>query len=41
MGKRKETNISRLELAQLMLSDARFNLQHKRYRRAVSRSYYD
>jgi uncharacterized protein (UPF0332 family) len=40
MGKRKETNISRLELAQLMLSDARFNLQHKRYRCAISRSYY-
>ena len=40
MGKRKETDIGRLELAQLMLSDARFNLQHRRYRCAISRSYY-
>jgi len=40
MGKRKETDIGRLELAQLMLNDARFNLQHRRYRCAISRSYY-
>jgi len=40
MGKRKETDIGRLDLAQLMLSDARFNLQHRRYRCAISRSYY-
>jgi uncharacterized protein (UPF0332 family) len=40
MGKHKETDIGRLELAQLMLGDARFNLQHRRYRCAISRSYY-
>jgi len=40
MGKRKETDIGRLELAQLMLNDARFNLQHRRFRCAISRSYY-
>jgi len=40
MGKRKETDIGRLELAQLMLGDARFNLRHRRYRCAISRSYY-
>jgi len=40
MGKRQETDIGRLELAQLMLSDAQFNLQHRRYRCAISRSYY-
>ncbi len=40
MGKRKETNLGRFELAQVMLNDARFNFQHKRYRCAISRSYY-
>jgi uncharacterized protein (UPF0332 family) len=40
MGKRKEANLKRIELAQVMLGDARFNLQHKRYRCAISRSYY-
>lgn len=40
MGKRKEANLKRIELAQVMLDDARFNLQHKRYRCTISRSYY-
>ncbi|MGH7452425.1 MAG: HEPN domain-containing protein [bacterium] len=40
MGKRKEANLQRIELAQVMLEDARFNLQHKRYRCTISRSYY-
>jgi len=40
MGKRKETDLGRLELAQLLLSDAQFNLQHQHYRCAISRSYY-
>jgi uncharacterized protein (UPF0332 family) len=40
MGKRKEANLKRIELAHVMLGDARFNLQHKRYRCAISRSYY-
>jgi uncharacterized protein (UPF0332 family) len=40
MGKRQEANLKRIDLAQVMLQDARFNLQHKRYRCAISRSYY-
>ncbi len=40
MGKRKESDIERFELAQLMLSDAEFNLYHRRFRCAISRSYY-
>jgi uncharacterized protein (UPF0332 family) len=40
MGKRQEENLKRIELAQVMLEDARFNFQHKRYRCAISRSYY-
>ncbi len=40
MGKRKETNLGRLELGQVMLDDARFNLRHQRYRCSISRSYY-
>ncbi|MGH7597725.1 MAG: HEPN domain-containing protein [bacterium] len=40
MGKRQEANLKRIELAQVMLEDARFNLLHKRYRCAISRSYY-
>lgn len=40
MGKRQEANLKRIELARVMLEDARFNLQHKRYRCTISRSYY-